>query len=556
MNTRQRNKWVEDAKEQVLRNARLESGCEAELMMLYDECAAGLETEIRAFFNKYAKENSLSETEAAKLLSGKEYSRWRKTSESYLKEISEAAPGSKLELEFNTLRAKSNISRKEKLLSEIYYRMAKTAGKQEAELEDLLKDIVITNYERKSYAIQSIGGAFFNVGRIDEDLLKSILSYPWSGDRFSKRLWDNTDKLAALARRELTLGFMSGASVEKIAGEIDDVMQRGRYPAQRLVRTEASYFSNAGQMLAYKEAGIEEYEYIGGGCEICAALGGHTFRVEDAEAGVNLPPMHPNCKCTTVAKTGAGVFKMRYSDPLKSNPRFEEWKKKYMRDPDETDDNLADAVKGILKSGDNRKKVKSVFAPCADKVKVNADVDLKNSRRAATEIKRQLEKMNIDKLDSVEIFDNSGNKRKMASASEKKIVISNALLNDPKAYFKGSVTNWKNKAEKLAQSYPEYSLLPLYKRGNVFYEGRTIECVIQHEMMHVLLNVKGLRDDKRLKECYNRAVASGDIFEISHRAAYNEREFAAEASIMYENGEPLPRYIETIIKELRKNETQ
>ena len=60
MNTRQRNAWIEDAKAQVLRNSRKESDCEAELMMLYDECAAGLETEIRAFFNKYAKENKLS----------------------------------------------------------------------------------------------------------------------------------------------------------------------------------------------------------------------------------------------------------------------------------------------------------------------------------------------------------------------------------------------------------------------------------------------------------------------------------------------------------------
>lgn len=43
------------------------------------------------------------------------------------------------------------------------------------------------------------------------------------------------------------MGFMSGASVQKMAKSIDDVMHRGRKNAERLVRTESSYFSNQGQ---------------------------------------------------------------------------------------------------------------------------------------------------------------------------------------------------------------------------------------------------------------------------------------------------------------------
>jgi len=38
MNQRQRNAWIEAAKEQVLRNAEASDGCEADLMELYDEC--------------------------------------------------------------------------------------------------------------------------------------------------------------------------------------------------------------------------------------------------------------------------------------------------------------------------------------------------------------------------------------------------------------------------------------------------------------------------------------------------------------------------------------
>ena len=145
----------------------------------------------------------------------------------------------------------------------------------------------------------------------------------------AKALWEDTDKLAALARRELTMGFMSGASVQKMAKSIDDVMHRGRKNAERLVRTESSYFSNQGQMQSYQELGIEEYIFLGGGCEICQVLNGQAFKLSEAEVGVNLPPIHPNCKCTTRAKPRIDMFALKDgANPLKDNPKFEEWKKR------------------------------------------------------------------------------------------------------------------------------------------------------------------------------------------------------------------------------------
>ena len=149
----------------------------------------------------------------------------------------------------------------------------------------------------------------------------------------AKALWEDTDKLAALARRELTMGFMSGASVQKMAKSIDDVMHRGRKNAERLVRTESSYFSNQGQMQSYQELGIEEYIFLGGGCEICQALNGQAFKLSEAEAGVNLPPIHPNCKCTTRAKPRIDMFALKDgANQLKDNPKFEEWKKRYVKE--------------------------------------------------------------------------------------------------------------------------------------------------------------------------------------------------------------------------------
>ena len=150
--------------------------------------------------------------------------------------------------------------------------MINLAGDTETKLTDLLSDMFKTNYYRSCYDIQSIMGVGFTVAKVDEKMLKRILEFPWSGKNYSQALWEDTDKLAALARRELTMGFMSGASVQKMAKSIDDVMHRGRKNAERLVRTESSYFSNQGQIQSYQELGIEEYIFLGGGCEICQAL--------------------------------------------------------------------------------------------------------------------------------------------------------------------------------------------------------------------------------------------------------------------------------------------
>lgn len=330
MSRRERNEWIERAKQRVLDNAEVTDRSVKEILFLFDEAAWTLETEINAMFQKYATENGLSNAEASKMLTGSEYSRWRKGIDEYLKD---AEGDSRTLLELNTLAMKSRISRKEQMIATVYQAMITLSNDTETKLTDLLGDMFKTNYYRGCYDVQSVLGVGFNVSKVDMQMLQRILEHPWSGKNYSQALWENTDKLAALARRELTLGFMNGSSVQKMAKEINDVMAKGRYAAERLVRTESSYFSNQGELQSYRELGIEEYIYLGGGCEICQVLNGKNFPLEEAEAGVNFPPMHPNCKCTVRAKGKIDLFKDREgASPLKDNPKFEEWKKRYVKE--------------------------------------------------------------------------------------------------------------------------------------------------------------------------------------------------------------------------------
>lgn len=51
----------------------------------------------------------------------------------------------------------------------------------------------------------------------------------------------------------------------------------------------------------YKDKGCDRYIYISDGvsCDVCNNLNGQIFDIFDAEVGVNLQPMHPNCDCVT-----------------------------------------------------------------------------------------------------------------------------------------------------------------------------------------------------------------------------------------------------------------
>ena len=200
MSQRERNEWIERAKERVLRNAKETDTYARDIMDLYDETANQLENEINAMFQKYAQDNKLDNAEAEKLLSGEEYSRWRKSMDKY---VAEAQTDSRTLLELNTLSAKSRISRKEQLLSQIYLQMINLAGDTETKLTDLLGDMFKTNYYRSCYDIQSIMGVGFTVAKVDEKMLKRILEFPWSGKNYSQALWEDTDKLAVSVHRSV-----------------------------------------------------------------------------------------------------------------------------------------------------------------------------------------------------------------------------------------------------------------------------------------------------------------------------------------------------------------
>jgi hypothetical protein len=61
---------------------------------------------------------------------------------------------------------------------------------------------------------------------------------------------------------------------------------------------------NDATLRGYKATGVEWYTWLGTldarTCELCGALDGQHFKLDDAVTGKTLPPRHPCCRCTTI----------------------------------------------------------------------------------------------------------------------------------------------------------------------------------------------------------------------------------------------------------------
>lgn len=88
----------------------------------------------------------------------------------------------------------------------------------------------------------------------------------------------------------------------------------GYNDARRLIRTETNYVSNQAELESYRSAGVKEYTFTAvldkRTSEICRELDGKRFPVDRAKVGVNLPPMHPYCRSTTIAVIENDIWEM------------------------------------------------------------------------------------------------------------------------------------------------------------------------------------------------------------------------------------------------------
>lgn len=278
------------------------------MVNVYRETAANIRREINDFYARFARENKLEYADAVRYLNRSEALEWKASVEDYIKEIAREknpAVRERLMREYDARAYGARITRLESLNASIDNELSKLYARANEQFRELLGENYTDGYYRAIYDIQNRFGYSSMFATVNPKIVENALSYPWSGANFSDRLWKHKFELQNQLRETLTTGFIRGDSLQTMAKRLAERLDVSRSQALRLVRTESSHIHNTAELDAYKECGFEEYEFMASlgerTCSVCGRMDGKRFKLTDKQLGVNFPPLHPNCRCTTIA---------------------------------------------------------------------------------------------------------------------------------------------------------------------------------------------------------------------------------------------------------------
>lgn len=342
MKNRSNSYWNKRANERMASYHKDSDEIIRKITSAYDKAIKYINEDINNIFYKYMKDSELSVSEARQLLNSKISKKELDYIRAKIYGIQDEELKKYMMAQLNAEAYKARITRLEALKESIYINTKLAADIEIKQSTKLYTDNINKAYYTNLFDIQRGLGIGFNVAEMPLESIQEILKNKWSGEHYSKRIWRNTDVLAEKLEEVITIGLMTGKSSRKMAIELEELANYGKFAAERIIRTETTYISNAAEIESYKECGIDKYVFIATldlrTSNQCREKDKKIFNVKDAEVGVNLPPLHPYCRSTTRAYfDNMETLQRRARDPetgksylVPGNMSYQDWYKKYV----------------------------------------------------------------------------------------------------------------------------------------------------------------------------------------------------------------------------------
>lgn len=276
---------------------RLEKGTEntiKSLIQSYEQAIKNINKEISRIYKNYSKSDVLDKKVLNQLLNKKETDIYRRNLLTTINNnIKNEDIKQKMLLKYNSSAYSFRISRYEQLQESIDLELKKLADIEQQITEIRYVDTIKEGYYHNIYNVQKATGLGFSFSQIDNRTISLMLNENWvpnplaTASNFSKRIWNNSEKLGNYLRTNFTADTMSGKSIVKISKELSEYMNVGLFNATALVRTEVNHFANESEMLSYEELDIKKYRFIATldnvTCKHCAKLDNKEFNVKDRQ---------------------------------------------------------------------------------------------------------------------------------------------------------------------------------------------------------------------------------------------------------------------------------
>lgn len=270
----------------------------------YQDSINDIDEQMRSILKTFTASNKMTLEEAKKYLTIGESKDFIENIKKTIDNIQDEDLKAEMLRQINTPAYRARLTRLQAMKEKLNIECKKLADIQVRAIEKGLINTANTAYYKTIFDMQQLTGIGFSFAEIPTKQIEEILKNNWSGKHYSKRIWKNTDVLASELEHTLTKGFMTGASVDRMVKEISDKMQVGEFAATRLIRTETTYVANSAELVAYKEAGVEKLMFLATldlrTSDICRQHDKKIIPVDKAAPGENIPPLHANCRSTTL----------------------------------------------------------------------------------------------------------------------------------------------------------------------------------------------------------------------------------------------------------------
>lgn len=240
-----------------------------------------------------------------------------------------------LAYEYRMRRLNALLANTRKMMQELY-------GITLNDTTEFLRNIIPEAYYHTIFDVAQGAGEQPVFSAVNTRLIDKIVNDQWSGKNYSQRIWWNTSKLSEDVQQLLTTAAMSGESIYKTSRRLSERFGESMNNSVRLIRTETTYACNQAEMASYKSLDIDHYKFVATldtrTSTICQKLDGKVFETKDAQAGKNLPSMHPNCRSTTIPYFEDGMPEIRAARDKDGNRikvpadmTYPEWYEKYIK---------------------------------------------------------------------------------------------------------------------------------------------------------------------------------------------------------------------------------
>ena len=254
----------------------------------YDKALEDIEKEISRNFLKYSKDNLLTISELMKKADKFDVVKFNDKVKKYIQ-------SGVFDKSMNDLRLynlKMRVSRLEFMKAKIEFEIDKLTDQLKSEYEEQLRKETIEEYKRQSGILEPYIDYSANTVAV-------IVNSSFYNANFSQRLWGNGESLKSVINTTVNRLILQGVHPDKMISELRKLFGVSYSEARRVLITESARVQGDVQLDSIEQAGFKSYIYIAErrACVICGSLNGKVFLVKDKEIGLNMYPMHPNCRC-------------------------------------------------------------------------------------------------------------------------------------------------------------------------------------------------------------------------------------------------------------------